>query len=372
MDSSKFEQTVSALYDAALDPAGWHVALSPLADLFAAPTIALMRTEEHSGRPIEIFQHGHDPAAQRDYAGRYYALDPTLIHAARALPGDWLGPGVDLLNPRSPANAEYVNDYCRPHDIRWIAGARLHDAVGVHAFLSVQRPSGMAAFGSEAESLFRRLEPHLSRVLAIRQRLGESAERLSLAQAAVDQMAHAVFVVASGLQIRFLNGAAEQLMRTHGSAMSSRHLRLRLKDGPAHDRLARAVAAACAEAGAGDAFVASVDGRTLQVHVSPMRPPAAPGWGLVRPLALILVADPATTGHTPATLARLFDLSTAEARLLAALEQGMSLAEYAALRSVGMPTLRTQLSAIFQKTGVNSQMQLVALARALPGLRDGG
>jgi DNA-binding CsgD family transcriptional regulator len=69
---------------------------------------------------------------------------------------------------------------------------------------------------------------------------------------------------------------------------------------------------------------------------------------------------------------RLFGLSAAEARLLAALAQGSSPAAYADARSVSIATIRSQLQAIFQKVGVNSQAQLIAIARALPQVRGLG
>lgn len=56
-------------------------------------------------------------------------------------------------------------------------------------------------------------------------------------------------------------------------------------------------------------------------------------------------------------------LSPREAEVLAALVEGRSAKEVAAADYVSVPTVRSQIRAIFQKLGVNSQLQAVALAR---------
>ena len=73
---------------------------------------------------------------------------------------------------------------------------------------------------------------------------------------------------------------------------------------------------------------------------------------------------------TARQLMELFGLTAAEARLARALTTGESLDEYAVAQGVKMPTLRTQLSSIFQKTRTARQATLVALIMAIPVLRE--
>lgn len=65
-----------------------------------------------------------------------------------------------------------------------------------------------------------------------------------------------------------------------------------------------------------------------------------------------------------------FGLSKAEARLARAICHGDSVEEYSRDNDVGLPTVRTQLSAIFHKTGTSRQATLVHLIAGIPVVRD--
>ena len=75
---------------------------------------------------------------------------------------------------------------------------------------------------------------------------------------------------------------------------------------------------------------------------------------------------------TARQLMELFELSPAEARLTRALCQGDSLEAYALDQGVKLPTLRSQLRAVFAKTGTDRQASLLRLISGIPVLRDIG
>jgi DNA-binding CsgD family transcriptional regulator len=65
----------------------------------------------------------------------------------------------------------------------------------------------------------------------------------------------------------------------------------------------------------------------------------------------------------------LFGLSAAEARLARALCHGETLEEYAGSQGVKLPTIKTQLRAVFAKTKTDRQVTLVSLISGIPPLR---
>jgi DNA-binding CsgD family transcriptional regulator len=85
-----------------------------------------------------------------------------------------------------------------------------------------------------------------------------------------------------------------------------------------------------------------------------------------RPLAMLLVADP--DGRTPSErdLAEFFGLSPAENRLTGALLAGKTMREAATDFGVRITTLRTQLSSILRKVGVNRQAELIRVLSNIP------
>jgi len=68
-------------------------------------------------------------------------------------------------------------------------------------------------------------------------------------------------------------------------------------------------------------------------------------------------------------LMSLFGLSAAEARLARALCHGETLEEYAGAQGVKLPTIKTQLRAVFAKTQTDRQVTLVNLISGIPPLR---
>jgi DNA-binding CsgD family transcriptional regulator len=89
------------------------------------------------------------------------------------------------------------------------------------------------------------------------------------------------------------------------------------------------------------------------------------------PDILCLVAP--LDGRRIATARQLMDffgLSAAEARLARAICHGDSVEEYARDQGLRLPTVRTQLSAIFNKTGTDRQAMLVRLIAGIPVVRD--
>lgn len=85
-------------------------------------------------------------------------------------------------------------------------------------------------------------------------------------------------------------------------------------------------------------------------------------------LALLIVMDPQLPHLAREAYQSLFGLTNAEAALLFALVNGHSLAEWAAARGSSMATVKTQLNALFAKTGVDSQPKLLRIAKTLPAV----
>ncbi|MGY2051834.1 helix-turn-helix transcriptional regulator [Methylobacterium sp. JK268] len=92
----------------------------------------------------------------------------------------------------------------------------------------------------------------------------------------------------------------------------------------------------------------------------------APPMGAEDPPTLLLLLD---LDHTalPSTdaMERAFGLTPAEARLAVHLARGATLAEVAEQHGLSVHTVRTQLAAVFGKTGTGRQAELVALVLRL-------
>jgi DNA-binding CsgD family transcriptional regulator len=84
--------------------------------------------------------------------------------------------------------------------------------------------------------------------------------------------------------------------------------------------------------------------------------------------AVLLTIDPPRGRGDLTALARLYRLTNAELRVLALLLHGRDTAEIATEMRIAMPTLRSHLKALFQKTRTRRQAELVRLAAQLGGM----
>jgi DNA-binding CsgD family transcriptional regulator len=85
---------------------------------------------------------------------------------------------------------------------------------------------------------------------------------------------------------------------------------------------------------------------------------------------MILVTDPDDLSPSARDMAQAFGVSPAESRLAAALLTGKRPSEIAAASGVRITTVRTQLSSILRKVGVDRQADLVRVLSSIPGIRS--
>ena len=113
------------------------------------------------------------------------------------------------------------------------------------------------------------------------------------------------------------------------------------------------------------------DGAPLSLLVSPYRAlPRTPGHD--HGTTLIVFSDPEARIEVPErAIAQMFGLAPAQARLVAALVAGETMADYADSVGISMNTAKTQMRQIFLKTGVNRQADLIRAVAANPLVKLG-
>jgi DNA-binding CsgD family transcriptional regulator len=179
---------------------------------------------------------------------------------------------------------------------------------------------------------------------------------------ALDRLCSGVIVSDDGGRVVEMNRGAEAMVDLEdGLAVRNGQLCARRAFETAKMSKLISAAAGVGKTGgaAGHMLIGRGDGRPAYVlTVAPLDPDLAIGN---RPLAMIIIVDPARYVPSEKDLADLFGLSPAEARVAAALMTGKSLADIAAGSGVQITTVRTQLHSILRKVGVKRQFDLVRI-----------
>ncbi len=366
------EAAVAALYDGVFDAAAWAKAVERMAAAFDASAATVWHYDTARHCIGELTLHGHDPAALALYASHYVTLDPARPKVLAAGVGRWLSDET-LLDYRDPGHRTYAYEFARPHGLGRVGGGLVRADANGCIYLGVQRSLGAARFGERGARVFEQLAPHLARAHAMRQRVAALAAGRQLGQAVLDRLAAAVCVLDGRAGVRMVNAAAEQLFGAATAPLRLREGRLQAQPAALRDWLARALAGAVDAAPRGSSCWWAPEGPpgwTLMVVPLPAAHELREGVGDAR--ALLLVTVPGAGVVEPAQLRELFGLTAAESDLLAALARGVGALEHARRRGVSVNTVRTHAAALLAKMGCRSQLELVALARSLPGLRGQG
>ncbi len=193
----------------------------------------------------------------------------------------------------------------------------------------------------------------------------------ALATAVINGLDIGVFLVDAALQLRLVSRAGTEMLRATDGLAVERD-RLACADRAAQRRLRQLVAvAADVDGPVGSVAVPRPSGvRPYLLTVMPLRDERA--WlGTPRACALVLAIDAACC--RPASAERLcerYRLTTAEARTALALLDAERLRDVAGRLGVSLPTVRTTLQRVFNKTDTHRQPELAWLLLAQGAAED--
>lgn len=207
------------------------------------------------------------------------------------------------------------------------------------------------------------LSPHLTTALRVYRRIQKAERRVDEMRDTLSSLSIGVLLVGPSLEIRFRNAEAERIMGL-GDGIGASGGRLMLGDGNARRRLGDLVERARRRENCAadmDVIVQRPSGaEPFALRVSPVGAScgdAADG----RSVAAVFFADPSLRPDPPAAalLRSRFGLTAAEAEVARLALTGISVPEVASKANVTVNTARTQLKAVYAKTGAHSRTDLL-------------
>jgi DNA-binding CsgD family transcriptional regulator/PAS domain-containing protein len=354
------------LYDAATEPSAWERLGARLATALGGQTSALW-----------IVEHGHVremvsslPAeAVTQYQQYYHTLDPWAARTSRT-PRLQARLGPELVPQRVVLASEFYHDWGARFGVCHVVGAVMPLDVRATATLglALERPSTAEAFTDADRQRLNLVLPHLQRAVQLRRRLVHLEAHTQVGCAALNVLPLGVVVAAADGAIVFANTAAEGLARRdEGLRLGGRLSGLGAMQPLEAQRL-RGLIQAVTHGGAGGLL--RITRRTrppLAALVAPLPTRLRPTTAVAPALALVLITDPADGPVlTVPALQQLFALTAAEAGVALALAAGRRAEDIAAARGVSLPTVRTQIRQILEKTGARHLRDLSRLLAGLP------
>jgi DNA-binding CsgD family transcriptional regulator/PAS domain-containing protein len=360
----EFSEVVSAVYAAAVTPERWDRALVALVNVFGGTGGGIGLAWPSPNRAEMVCNVGVEPSARRTY-NQYYGRRDHVVAAVRGGPVGVVRTGTELILPHT--DSEFHVDWIRPNDLEDGLFVRLTDGAICH-WLGIAAPRRRQPFGdAERVALMRRLVPHLQQAFRTQGALEGLSRRVSDLTAAIEVARHAVVIIGVRRRVLHLNSAAERLLAT-GDGLSIGASGSISAIVPSVDRRLQGLAA-CAlgdgpsEAPSGGSFVCPRPSgrRAYVVHVVPL--PADQGrWDTTCRRALVLIIDPAHVRKLDSTVLRqLYGLTKTEADVAVRVLRCDGLRPVADELEVTLPTVRSHLQHVFDKTDTHRQAELVHL-----------
>lgn len=370
-DERELHDLLGAIYDAALDASQWEEALRRIARWIGLQGVFLVNEDREEQRAGIFKTYGFEADLLVQYPDWTYD-DPGRPVLYRQPPGTAVATNL-YYSRRDWRRTAYFNEFGRTHRIEHQLGMRIaEDARRVLWFGSARGIDDTPLTPADTAKL-NALGPHLKRAVQIGSQFAVAQEAGALATAVLEGLPTGVVLLDEDARSLYANPAAERLLAgSRGASLRGRHL-VADEPGP-HDAL-RALVAGAVATGAGrgtspggrllveDAPV----GERLVVHVFPCsdrRLPLDPAGRRVCAI-VFLGRESDAIRPQPDVLRGLYGLTSAEARLAAALGEGTPLEEAADAFAISRHTARAQLRAVFQKTGVRRQADLLRLAHLL-------
>lgn len=362
---------IGAIYETTLDSAKWTKVLELMAEYLGAIGGNLFLWDMANKVPLFGAHYGHAEETADLYNGYYVTLDPRLQLASTLDVGAWLN-CHERFDPAFVRRSEFYQDFLIPSGVRYMIGAKFDESAEMSANIGIHRAPGQMPFGAAELAAAKRIDPHLRHAVRLHRHTEELRVRADLGARAIDALGLALFIVNGRGRIRHLNAAAEAVLNRSGEGLKVKAGCLFAVVSAGRAQLTGLLKEATRVPGRGSAMCLQRPSNlpAHQLFVTPLPASTALAGDWQEPLALVLLLR---SGQRPTPIGMavaLYRLTPAEARLASALLRGHSPEEYAGSAGIRISTVRTQLKALFLKTGTRRQAELVALLMRIPSLPE--
>jgi DNA-binding CsgD family transcriptional regulator len=354
-----------SLGDVVIDPAIWPNILEQIGAAAGAAGAALLCSDIQT--PDNPRTASADESFKHYFATGWHARNPL---AQRGFPlverGQKVISDQDIVTAEEMKCLDFYNEVLVPFGFQWFAGIGFAAGSALWG-VTILRAPGQGPFEEQEKRILAWLSPRLSETATLSKAVGRTA--LLGVSNALHRLGHPALALD---RLGFVLAANERAEDIFDDEFCARNRRLVVRDQGARTAFANLIdqlrTTADGEAlPAAPIVVRRSAKRPLLIRVLPVDGAARTPFLGAR--ALLIFSDPDKKSAPPsAVLSQTFRLSPAEARLASLIATGAPVALAAEQFGVSLDTIRTQLKAVYAKTGTRRQSELVALLSRLLAL----
>jgi len=373
----KLSDVIGKIYDSAVDPALWPVALESACGLIGG-TLGYIGLFDTRKKTMSVpFYSGGSAEMMRNYeailpVSPFWDVMPQYQVGQIAFTSELVE--KTGLTETEIINSRFFQEWALPSGLRDVVAGVFINWEGRVGSLNLHTPPTRELVGPRDLAVMELLLPHARRAITIGDLLDMRSIAAAAFEATLDTLTAAVVLVDASGTVIHANPAAERMFSAGGPILSQRGV-LSTHDANANAALKDAIGRAASdesELGYGGIGV-PIRARSEELspahsiaHVLPLKS------GTLRPgLSLGAVAavfvTPALGNPQPPfeALAALYDLTPAEARVMIEVASGKNRAAASLALGIADSTVKTHLARVFAKTGTSEQSELAKLVASL-------
>jgi DNA-binding CsgD family transcriptional regulator len=367
---SEVDRLIGQTYDCLTEENGWQELLASYARLIAGDSglIYLKPRGGHKGKILTSL--GVDASYRLSSYFAYYEPRSPVFPLYRGLPEGQVHALGEYAFSAPYRKTEYFQDWVRPQGYGDMVAAHLLRNDQHYAWFCIRRAAERGKYSASNLHAAGRLVPHLGRAVSLRFKLEAELAAPNSLRNSLEFVRFGVIIVDANSRILIANGPADNVLKV-GDGLASHQGRL-VCEQPREAATLHAAVAAAAQPRHGhhvamDFCINRNEANApLTLHVMPLSSASVTTAFTTQSAAAIFVIDPLHGEPNAEGFARAYGLTPAERRLLHEIVRGSGVVEAAAKLGIAVPTARTQLQHVFQKTNTASQAELVRLVMLSP------
>lgn len=365
MKNKSLSNLIETIYSSVADVHNrWGDLVALIAEFCDVPSCGIALVDIKQGRASRLgFTANFTQKMEDAYEEHFYKSD---LWAQRVSLDDFgnIFVSSDVISREELERTEFYNDWVRKVEITDVMGTVLPINRNIRGVFGIHRAEGDDRFDTNQKTCIRPLIPHLTQAISLSLKLNKLQLESKVSFDGATMAGVGIIIVDAAARVLFCNTLGEMALdQRNGLTVRSGKLNAdnAKRNALLHQLIADAAHAAIGRSSNAGGYLAlpGHTGTPTMLKICPLRPEHYTLESL-HPKAVIFIAPPTRQPHIdPVILGKYYGLTSAEAQLAVAIVNGERLQEYATRSSVSPHTVKTQLKAVFIKTGVTRQSDLV-------------
>jgi DNA-binding CsgD family transcriptional regulator len=359
-------ELIGEIYDAALDPSLWNDVVGKIARFVGGSAAVIVSKNPTAGNDNAYDESGTDSYYRELYFDKYAELDPSTTGRNFADIGQSIA--IAYLMPcRAFLETRFYEEWARPQALADFLSAVLDKSATDAELFGVFRHERDGIVDDETRRRMRLIAPHIRQAALVGRLIDLKAADTAYLADTLDGLSAGMCLVDAVGRILHANAACHGILDA-GDFLSVVEGRLVASDA----KIDQAFRELFAVTGGGDAAIGirrigvplkAQDGSCYVAHVLPLTSGARRLAGITyAATAALFICKVATQiRSSPEVIARAYNLTPAELRVLMAIVEVGGVPEVAVVLGVAESTVKTHLARLFVKTGAGRQADLVKI-----------